>query len=165
MRLWQAPPDWQALWTKLRSMPLANMGYVAWFGWNTAKGLLSKRKGGKVWGPRYPGIEEDAAKLSLPEICAWQWRHSVETARRDLAELPASRVTEIRYEEFVSGPDALAGLIEHAGLDDAEAIESARARMLRPGAGGKWRNLPDDERDAILSVTGPLVRELGYEDA
>lgn len=164
MRLWQAPPDWGALRTKLAGMPLANIGYVAWFGWNTLKGLFSKRQGGKVWGPRYPGIEADAATLPLAAVCARQWRASVETARRDLAALPADRVTEIRYEDLVSGPEALARVITRAGLGGAEIIEATRAAKVRADTAGKWRALPEDQRQAILDVVGPVVQDLGYDD-
>ncbi|MEM9138191.1 MAG: sulfotransferase [Pseudomonadota bacterium] len=164
MRLWQAPPDWGALRTKLAGMPLANLGYVAWFGWNTVKGLFSKRQGGKVWGPRYPGIEADAARLPLAEVCARQWRICVETARRDLAALPENRVTEIRYEDLVSGPEALARLVARTGLDGAETIEAARAANVRADTSGKWRALPEDQCQAILDVVGPVVRDLGYDD-
>lgn len=168
MRLWQAPPDWGALKTKLRDIPLANLGYVAWFGWNTLRGMLSGRKGGRVWGPRYPGIFEDAERLPLAAVCARQWRETVARARTALADLPPAQVTEIRYEDLVRDPAALDRLIADTGLDrdpdDAAAIRAAWSASVRADMGGKWRALAPEDRDLMLETIGPLLSELGYEE-
>jgi hypothetical protein len=168
MRLWQAPPDWGALMTKLRGIPLANLGYVAWFGWNTLKGLASGRRGGKVWGPRYPGIEADADRLGLAGVCARQWRESVSRARADLARLDPDRVSEIRYEDLVRDGAALDRLLARTGLDrdpaDAAAIRAAWAAKMRADMGGKWRDMAPADRTAMLDIIGPLLAELGYEE-
>ena len=111
MRLWQAPPSWGNLLGKFRNMPLANLGYAAWFFWNLTKGLFVGRKGGKVWGPRYPGIEQDVQSLSLTQVCAHQWLASVEKAIADLRSIPQDRVFQISYEELVADDRALLRLI------------------------------------------------------
>ena len=77
MRQWSAPPDWRNLVTKLRDLRSLNPGYALWFAHNAALGAISGRKGGKVWGPRYPGIESDAQTKPLVELCALQWQYSV----------------------------------------------------------------------------------------
>lgn len=172
MRSWRAPPDWRALMTKLRGIPLANLDYAAWFVWNTLRGLIAGRRGGKVWGPRYPGIDVDAGRLSLASVCARQWLESVSRARAGLDRLPPARRTEVRYEDFVRGPDAVERLLTATGLDrdptDAAAIRDAWAAKVRSDTNGRWRTLPESDRASIIQVAGPLLVDLGYmekEDA
>ena len=162
MRQWQAPPDWSALWTKLRGMPLSNLGYVAWFAGNMVKGFTSGRGGGKVWGPRFAGIEEVAEAEGLAAVCARQWVASVTAARTDLAALPNARVHEIRYEDMVANPALLGDLARDLGLPDPEGIaRTARAR-LKPGHGAAWQDLPADSRTTILDILTPTLTDLGY---
>ena len=99
MRQWQAPPNWPALLQKVRDIPIQNLGYVGWFGLNFVKGLFSGRKGGKVWGPRFPGIDAMAERGPLAKVCAQQWLESYTRASLDLSNLSNaySRVFTIRY--------------------------------------------------------------------
>lgn len=164
MRLWRAPPDWNGLFEKLHSMPLANLGYVGWFGWNFFKGLVAGRKGGKVWGPRYPGIDEDEQTLSLAETCALQWRHCVETAVADLRNIPQERVFQLRYEDLVANDTAIRNLVRLLDLPDPDATLAAWTAQLEAPGVAKWRKMPDPDRAAMLAVTTPLLTELGYID-
>lgn len=165
MRLWQAPPDMKALWTKLRGMPLSNAGYAVWFAKNFATGLISGRKGGKVWGPRFPGIFELSEEVSLAEICARQWVESVTAASRDLAALPdaESRVCEIRYEDLIGGEDALrrlAGQLDLTGAEDT--ILAALRKRLRPSKPAQWKDLPSEDQATLDRVLTPMLTEKGY---
>lgn len=162
MRQWEAPPDWSALRQKVRDIQLENLGYVWWFGKNFLTGLFSKRGGGKVWGPRYPGIDADAASLSLAQVCARQWVASVETARRDLAGLPADRVFEIRYEDLLTDGAALAGLVAALNLPDAQTILVAHATQLRRPRGSRFDTLAAGQQAAILGQVGSTLETLGY---
>lgn len=163
MRLWQAPPDWSALWTKLRRLPLSNIGYAAWFAGNFAKGVMSGRGGGKVWGPRYPGIETDAASLPLARVAARQWRHSVEASANDLAALPPDQVVEIRYEDLVAHPASLDRLIDWLELPDGAAVRARHARMVQTGHGGKWRTaLNEKDLNDVFDEIGTTLGAFGY---
>ncbi len=165
MRLWQAPPSWGALFDKLRGMPLANLGYAAWFLWNFSTGLLAGRKGGKVWGPRYPGIDADVQAQSLTQVCAQQWRTTVETARADLRSIPQDRVFEIRYEDLVADDRALRRLISFLGLPDPEATLAAWKARVERSRSVKWHKMPEQQQSQMLAILGPLLGELGYADA
>ena len=161
MRQWQAPPDWRALTRKLRGMPLANAGYVAWFGSNLLRGLAAGRSGGSVWGPRYPGVDEAAAQ-SLATACAHQWVASVERARADLAALPGNRVFEIRYEDMVADPELVGDLARTLDLPDPAAVAAAARTRLCPTPPGAWRKLPDPDRSVFDAVLSPSLTRLGY---
>ena len=165
MRMWQAPPDFGALWTKLRGIPLSNLGYVFWFAGNFAKGLVSGRGGGKVWGPRYPGIETDATALPLSAVCARQWLHCVTAARRDLALLPPEQVHEIRYEDLIRDPQTLQWLVERLGLPGGAQIIQTYKSRLRAGKPGAWREkMAEADQAAMQQEIGPALDRLGYTD-
>lgn len=162
MRQWSAAPGWSGIARKAREIPLRNLDYVAWYAFNTLAGLFSGRKGGRVWGPRYPGIQQDVESLSLVEVCARQWNASVTSSLRDLAGIPAVRVREIRYEDLVGGPEALDSLIEWLGLPDKDQILSAWRSRRAPPEQCMWTRLPEEERSRMLAITGPTLARLGY---
>ena len=165
MGMWQAKPDLGALWTKLKGVPLSNLGYVFWFGANFVKGLFSGRGGGKIWGPRYPGFEEDLAGRPLVEICARQWLHSVSAARRDLAVMPAEQVHEIRYEALVGGRGPLEWLLQRVGLEGDAKVLAAYDERVDRSASGRWRDAMTEEDQArMLECLGPALGQLGYAE-
>lgn len=165
MRQWRAPPEWPALFGKVREIPLANLSYVAWFGTNFVAGLLAGRKGGKVWGPRFPGIDELAKMARLSEVCARQWLESVNRARQDLARLPGAeeRVFSIRYEDLIRDETALAELLDRLALQDSESILSTLSSKLRPSESGRWRTLPEADLQVFNRLLTSTLRELGYK--
>ena len=165
MRMWRTPSDKGTLLAKLRGLPLSNIGYLLWSAGNAAKDLLSGSSGPKIWGPRYPGIEEDAAQLSLARVCARQWLHSITAARRDLADLPPERVHEIRYEALMRSPGPLTWLLERLGLPGADDVLNAYHTQVRPRAQGAWRKAMNrDDQKTMLGEIGPALDRLGYTD-
>ncbi len=162
MRQWKAPPNWRNLIKKAREMPLGNLDYIAWFGFNTLRGLARGNKGGNVWGPRYPGIEQDATSRSLAEVCALQWKNCIETASADLDKIDQQRVFNIRYEDLVAGPDALEGLVENLGLPEQEKIMDAFKANVKPTKGSGIDKLSKNDADTVRELLGPKLMELGY---
>lgn len=166
MRQWQAPPNWSALTRKLREIPLQNLAYVGWFGWNLVKGRLQGRKGGRVWGPRFPGIDAMALEGPLVRVCAQQWLESYTRAIRDLRHIDRAneRVFTIRYEDLIRDEAALAWLLDQLGLPDRSAILASFRRKLQPNESQLWRRLPDTDQAILASVLGKTLSELGYTE-
>ena len=164
MRQWQAPPDWRALAAKLRTMPLANLGYLFWFASNFVEGVLSGHKGGKVWGPRFRGIERVARDQGLAAVCAQQWVESVSAAKRDLAALPdgEARCFEVRYEELVADESVLRRLCEWIGVHDTDRVLAAYRSRLRNPTANQWLKLPEQDQQTFANVMGPALRMNGY---
>ena len=164
MRQWQEPLDRGRLLDKLKGVPLQNLGYVAWFGFNVVKGRFSGRGGGRVWGPRYRGIDADvAAGRPLVEICAKQWRASAEGALAGLCDIPAERQMTVRYDDFVSGTGPLRELAQFCGLSDIDALCAEHAKRVDPGADDKWKQrLSAEEQSQMFEVIGPMLDALGY---
>ena len=164
MRQWQAAPNWSSLLNKVRDLPIQNLGYVGWFGWNFVNGLFSGRKGGKVWGPRFPGIDTIAKQGPLSRVCAQQWLESYSRANTSLSQLPdaKSRVFTIRYEDLIKDESALSVLIDQLGMSDKEAILANFRRKLRPNEQQIWRKLPPNDLEILHSLLTASVREIGY---
>lgn len=164
MRQWEAPPNWSALFTKLRGMPLANIGYVFWFARNFIAGRAAGRNGGNVWGPRFPGIEEIEERDGLAAVCAQQWVESVAAAHRDLMAMPRAqgRVFEIRYDDLIRDESALRTLTKQLDLPDAETIMAEWWSRVRPPAEAQWSRLSNVDQETFKRVMGPTLTAMGY---
>ena len=162
MRQWKAPPNWRNLLKKAREIPLGNLDYIAWFGFNTLRGMARGNKGGNIWGPRYPGIARDVVNRPLQEVCALQWKCSVETALSDLAKIDKNRVFNIRYENLVAGPDALAELIEKLEFPDQDRILASYRSRINPTMESGLGRLSQQDAATVTELLGPTLEKLGY---
>lgn len=165
MRQWQAPPKWGDLLEKLKGMPLSNYSYAAWFAMNYGRGLLSRRGGGKVWGPRYLGLDADVDKESLAFVCARQWSRVVDSTEVGMRSIPADRRFVLRYEDLVRDDAQLTALLAWLEWPAAPAIEAYR-RAVSPLENRKWQEiLTPADRDAIERAAGPTLARLGYRSS
>ncbi|GHA59077.1 hypothetical protein GCM10008927_25960 [Amylibacter ulvae] len=163
MRQWLAPPNWSALFTKLRGMPFSNLGYVFWFAKNFISGMLKGQKGGNVWGPRFDGIDDLVGQKSLAYICAMQWRKSVEQATQDLANIPAERVFEIRYEDLVKDDTAITNLLTQLDIKDSAKVVNHWRDKVHIENTARWKNLPQNDQADMMSVIGDTLKLKDYD--
>jgi hypothetical protein len=164
MRQWQSPVDWRYSLKKARQFPIRNFRYAAWYVGNRLR-RLGTRSTRSVWGPRYPGIDDDVATKELAEVCAIQWAKCVDTATRDLQYVPVERVLSVRYEDLVSDESTWRELCEFCGLSDAQAVLVELEKTIRPDTIGKWRNaLQPDELDKVLPIILPTLTQHGYAE-
>lgn len=165
-RQWLAPPDWRYLTQKFRAFPPSVAPrYVARFGKDTVARVLSRsgERSLPVWGPAYEGIHEDLREIGTLATCARQWRRCVELAQAGLAEVPAERKTEIRYEDFVADPAGhLESLTKFVGLDPG-AIRPDELEVRTSERGKGKASLSSQQLDLVAGEIGPLQRALGYE--
>lgn len=164
MRQWSEPMDWRRLIEKVRGLPLQNIGYAVWFAGNFMKGLYSGRGGGRVWGPRYPGIDADVESgRDLAEICAEQWRACVSSATEALEAIPADRRITIRYDELVGGTEALESVARFCELDGINCVLSAHRERVDTRTDDKWRTaLSADQQARIAPILNSELARLGY---
>jgi sulfotransferase family protein len=161
-RVWHERPARGYLLSKLRYFPLNDFRYAIWYLRNRWRARAQEGHA-MIWGPRYPGIEEDLRSLDLLAVCARQWAVCNERARAGLRQLPVGQVFELRYEDLVDGDDRLSALCDFAGIDDAAPILAARGREVEPGYRDRWRSaLSNEEQERLKSSIGPLLHELGY---
>ena len=110
--------------------------------------------------PRFwvePERREEFRETSDAARAAWAWRRYVEAAR----SVP-SRTIELRYEELVAAPAAVAERVAREIEADAASLVAAFSRAVARSR-GRWRR--DLAPDAVADVereAGALLRELGY---
>jgi hypothetical protein len=164
MRQWQTPPNWRDLAKKLQGMPFKNIGYAFWFSANILKGIVLGRKGGKVWGPRFRGIDEIVETGSLALICAMQWQQSVTNATKDLSDIKDSkdRVFTIKYETLISDSAAITELIQQLKLSSPDIILANFHQKLRPSEPKMWQELPKNDVAVFNELLEPTLKKFGY---
>lgn len=114
-----------------------------------------------------PGRELEFEQASEPRRCAWAWRRYVTAARTALAELPADRVTTIRYESLTADPEKVARQLSAELGAPASAAELAHALgSAHPRSVGKFTaRIGADCLDEVLAEIAALLANLGYRKA
>ena len=116
----------------------------------------------QVWGVRYPGIQEDVARLTTEQVIAKQWVNCVRTAAQDIAELPEGRVMKIRYEDFVENPvGVFEGVMKHTGEKMTREIADWLDKNIDAGRQTKWHRL---DRGVVSRVIPILERAMADEN-
>jgi len=160
-RMWREPVDPGYLLRKLRYIPLANYRYAFWFVGGLLRRLVSTPET-KIWGVRYPGIQEDMKAMGLAEICALQWRRCVEHASTGLAGVPAARQLTVRYENLTASIEEVNRVIAFLGLPDGAEVRDAwleNVRCIPP----RWPAAFDRSTwDKVMALLAPTLCEWGY---
>jgi hypothetical protein len=170
MRRWLSPPDDLALWRRLRKLEIP-LGEIVPYASDIVREALWRRiqpNKGHIWGPRYPGIHEDLARLGAASVCALQWVRSEQAAREDLKGISASRALELRYEQFVADPGAtLARIFEFAGLEprNGEPLQGQRREARADISGSTAYVVSPEDRERIAAICLPFMREAGIATA
>jgi len=164
--------------------PWARFLHIVRDGRDTAASLMFRNRG-PVWGHlQVPGWKELLERYGEENHvrCAHQWRIAVETARADGARLD-DRCREVRYEDLVQGPLAVAEeALAFMGLDAPEAVAEFCGKIQDETEGsyhalkqvrhyvdnhsrrvGRYReNLSAAEVAEVEKACGGLLAELGY---
>jgi hypothetical protein len=92
--------------------------------------------------------------LSAAAKCALRWRWSVRLAARLRRELPGDQLHTIRYEELVSRPRPVTGMLaEFTGLSLSHTLVPARRRVPALGT---------EQQAQVQQVAADELRRLGY---
>jgi hypothetical protein len=167
-RCWSEPPAAGYLLTKLRTFPwLRCAPYGAKYALNVARRTLRLDRHLRTWGPRYPGIDDHVRRLSLLEVCARQWAHSIELYERARPTFAARQLFQLRYEELVKDTEsAVRGLCRFLSIDDVRPVLEYARRTIQADRLGTRRRLSPGELEQVLEISRPTLERWGYlEDA
>lgn len=165
MKRWSAPLDLAYLWKKVRYVPVYDVPYYGFqYAAAHAHRFFSGTKRLSVWGPKIADMATVCEKMSLPEICAVQWRRCVERSEADLATIEPSRVHSLTYEDFVDDPYTELkkcldfSLISHSDTGLREAVAGVSKRSV-----GRWESDIPAQAQPLLHdlVSGIAKRKLG----
>lgn len=162
IRQWKSPADKSYLLKKLRYFPWRNYRYAGWFIKNIIRSKINNHI--PIWGPRYKGIEEDVARLSVEQVCAKQWVECVSVAIEQLAQVKGDRVYTVKFESLMSDNNELKSLCDSIGIGDSDSVIDYHNKNVEIGNNSKSiNNLNQDALDAIEMYAKPLLRKLGYD--
>jgi len=154
---WTRPGDRSYALRKALAFPLACWPYLL---------ELSLRRAGlahtkQTWGVRYPGIDEDLGRLSLPEVCALQWAWCIRGGR-DLDDLPSSSCIRVRYEDLCRNELAVRRLAAWAGLPE-DVVVSAWKRDTVVTERRFHRTFDESTRGRIAALVGKELEACAAE--
>lgn len=165
IRCWTEPPRVGYVLKKLRSFPWLSCGQ---YGWDYARRLTARACGWNArlssWGPRYPGIDQDVANLSLPEVCARQWLTCIASYEKHREVLPAKQLLEVRYEDLVRSPVRELGRMA-SFLEFPWNPRSVAKLGITSANVGKFKRLPRFELEQIVALQRDALARWGYERA
>ncbi len=148
---------------RLREVGLRRLPY---YGREVARRLLGSAFPGwvapNIWGTRIPGIDELVKDLDLIEVCALQWRMSVEAARHHGQGLPPDRYMEYRLEDI--SPELIERVLAFCELEPEQAVMDYLRAHYDPARQNR-RIDEADPRDVerIRQWIEPTLHWLGYE--
>jgi hypothetical protein len=124
---------------------------------------LTSVVGRNIWGPRIPGIQQLLKDMSLEEVCALQWRMTVELACLEGRRMPSDRYMEIRIEQM--SPDLIDNVVRFCGLKPYDApVDMSRALYDPQRARRRIASADPEEVRRIKQWIDPTMSWLGYTE-
>lgn len=158
---WRGSPSLRHLARKLRYFGPGEISYAGWYAVNAIGGRFRHRRGVKVWGARYPGIQGDAERLDVETVCARQWLAAVDSINAFFETLPPERGLSVRYEEIVADPAVLERVWTFAGLPDDGLSRRFHAEIVSSAA-VQPAQLPNGIAEGLVAEVEARMAALGY---
>jgi Sulfotransferase family len=118
---------------------------------------------GRFSGAKYPGWQ-NLMDRPLVESCGTQWVQTIGYIRESLKKIPADRVLQVRYEDFIASPmETMQRVGETCKLTWTHALLEQVADGLK-SRNYKWSETFSPADIALLqTLQGDLLTELGYD--
>ncbi len=163
-RCWREPPQFAYLLGKLRTFPWLS---CAGYGHKYLRSVIFRSLGMpahvNTWGPRYPGIDDDARQGSLLTVCARQWLASIELYEAARHLVPPGQLLELKYEDLVRKPIEQA---RHLGsfleIEDTDSLQDYASANLQSGRVGSHARIPPDQLRLGIEIARPALERWGY---
>ena len=165
MKRWTSKLDFRYTLKKLRYVPFIDLPfYVAKFGSNRIKRIMTRKDVLSFWGPIYKGLKSDVQQKELLEVCAEQWKHCTTHMLQHRALIPSSQLFEIQYEEFVNAPVAqMSALCSYLGVElSTKDLEARTAKVSTKSVGSYKRKLTSKEQETLHSIVSETLAKANY---
>lgn len=166
MKRWTAPLELSYLLKKVPFVPWRDLPqYAASYLWHRIYRQFSSDKRLRTWGPRFVGMQELAARLPLDELCAHQWRQSIELATQALSSIPTHRVHVLRYEEIATNPGkSLDGVLQFLNVNISNTLRQHIIGTIRTDSVAGWKHkMSVEQLGRISRIIGGTLSDLGYD--
>ena len=114
---WTANVDAGYFAKKAKYVPLGDLPfYLSRYASHRLQRIFREDNSLPSWGPVYNGMMEDVENLTVPEVCALQWKNCVEHSAVQLSQ-SKNPVLTIVYEDFVREPlTSMNNILDFIGL-------------------------------------------------
>lgn len=163
---WTSPPKKEALWRRLTTLeiPLRDLPFYTVDFLRDVIGRQLYPERAYVWGPHVPNLAEIKNQLGVLQACGYQWKESIQAARRGLERIPTDQQFEVRFEHLVQEPkDVLGEILAFAELQVRDAVLKYARDVVRPEAGSRWRAESNHNVAQLTTIIGPILDNLGYD--
>jgi hypothetical protein len=117
----------------------------------------------RTWGPTVRGQHEFSATHTLVETVGYQWSQMIEQLQAGVAELPAEKVLEIRFEQMIADPRAtFKGVAEFCEATDPEALVKLAVKLIDPNLEPDSQPLTTGDLHQLEPIIAPMQASLGY---
>lgn len=161
-RCWQERTPLKYAVLKAQYFSMADWRYIADSFRNFMVGQIVGRGGGKVWGPRYPGVDDDVSQLPLEQVCARQWLHCVTSTIEGLEKIDSARHITVRYEDLIFDDSEIGRVCDFLGLETKVVSERYQRTVKRNERNVLSDSLTSSLLDQVSPTIEPLLRRLGY---
>jgi len=162
---WQAPIPISRLIKKIKYVPLKalptySMNYLLSY----LARYISKDKQISSWGVVPKDLKNLVARYSLLEVCACQWKRSVEATLHALEAISEEQQLEVRYESFVQDPQKeMERILGFLGLEMSEEVLQHLKARVKPGYKDNWKSQIDQgQEDLVMNHISSTLNHLGY---
>lgn len=116
-----------------------------------------------VWGPRFPGIRDYVKVHTVPEVCALQWKASIELVLKDRYKININDYFELTYEDLCSSPlKKIKEILDFLNLSIPSEIDNM-ANLVNPISNSSWEaGFSEEEKESINDLIGDTLTLLGY---
>ena len=118
------------------------------------------------WGPRYKGIDHDVKLVPLEEVCALQWKRSVDVSMQQLSTMREGvDYIHVEYEKLVTDVQCEIGrILSFLDIHDQEWVTEQAVTYIRNDFIGYHRNVLDTSHlSKITPVIQSSLSTLGYQ--
>jgi len=163
---WKAKLDIPYLLKKVKYVPVSDLPYYAirYLGSHIYR-IFSKEERLSFWGPKFNGYKEAQKKYSLEEVCALQWKSSVDLSEEAFSKMPLEKVARISYESFVSSPNKeLKRILNELDISfDVEEIEKATSNVSDRSVGKGRKALNLESLKKVNNLIDSSLKRYNYE--
>ncbi|MGH0035095.1 MAG: sulfotransferase family protein [Myxococcota bacterium] len=143
-------------------IPPRDLPYYVAKGVGSSLGMLGLKRS-FVWGPEFPGMKSMLRTHSLIDVCAMQWKLTVDGVLDTVAARPGVDYLELRFEQMVSDYENVAKQV----FDFVELPQPASLQPLSRRGFDQERNpfleeLSAAEQQIVYDRIGATLARLGY---
>ncbi|WP_404455394.1 sulfotransferase [Virgibacillus necropolis] len=165
---WTASLEPSYISQKVKYVPKSDLPYYGFkYFTNRIYKLFSKENRLAYWGPNFNGLEELLRQnVTLEEVCAHQWKQSVDRATEAFETIPKDQVYTVYYEDLTKEPIRyLKSICDFLNIDYTNELLSSITSEINNKSVGKGKSKLSERNilDKVNSIIKNTMEKHHYE--